>query len=90
MGVSGSGKTTVGRLLAEDLGWPFFEGDDLHPPANVAKMSEGIQLTDEDRWPWLDKLKKLIGGLLAPRPFAAGRQGSSLRVLERRLRDDHK
>jgi gluconokinase len=65
MGVSGAGKTTVGRLLAEDLTWPFFEGDDFHPPANVAKMSEGIPLTDEDRWPWLDSLRKLISGLVA-------------------------
>ncbi len=64
MGVSGAGKTTVGRLLAGDLVWPFFEGDDFHPPANVAKMSEGIPLTDEDRWPWLDRLRKLISGLV--------------------------
>ena len=64
MGVSGAGKTTVGRLLSEDLSWPFFEGDDFHPPANVAKMSEGIPLTDEDRWPWLDSLRKLISGLV--------------------------
>ena len=64
MGVSGAGKTTVGRLLAGDLGWHFFEGDDFHPPANVAKMSRGIPLTDEDRWPWLDRLRKLISGLI--------------------------
>jgi gluconokinase len=53
MGVSGSGKSTVAELLAERLGWELQEGDDLHPPANVAKMSEGIPLTDTDRWPWL-------------------------------------
>jgi gluconokinase len=53
MGVSGSGKSTVARLLAERLGWDLQEGDDLHPPANVAKMSAGIPLTDDDRWPWL-------------------------------------
>ena len=53
MGVSGSGKTTVGALLAGRLGWPFADGDDFHPPANVEKMHAGIPLTDEDRWPWL-------------------------------------
>jgi len=53
MGVSGCGKSTVGALLAERLGWPFEDGDGFHPPANVAKMSAGTPLTDEDRWPWL-------------------------------------
>lgn len=53
MGVSGSGKSTVGRLLADRLGTPFVDGDDLHPAANVAKMASGIPLTDEDRAPWL-------------------------------------
>ena len=56
MGVSGSGKTVVGEALAADLGWPFFDGDDFHPPANVAKMAAGTPLTDADRWPWLDRL----------------------------------
>jgi gluconokinase len=63
MGVSGSGKTTVGRLLATKLRWPFFEGDDFHPPANVEKLRRGIPLTDEDRMPWLGALGKLIGHL---------------------------
>jgi carbohydrate kinase (thermoresistant glucokinase family) len=53
MGVSGSGKSTVGALLAEAIGAPFTDGDDLHPPANVAKMAAGIPLDDADRWPWL-------------------------------------
>ena len=53
MGVSGCGKTTVGEQLAERLGWPFQEGDALHPPANVAKMAGGTPLTDADRLPWL-------------------------------------
>lgn len=56
MGVSGAGKSTVGRLLAERLGVPYAEADDFHPPANIAKMSAGMPLTDEDRWPWLDAL----------------------------------
>ena len=53
MGVSGCGKTTVGEQLAERLGWPYQEGDALHPPANVAKMAGGTPLTDADRLPWL-------------------------------------
>ncbi|HTI69830.1 MAG TPA: gluconokinase [Candidatus Limnocylindria bacterium] len=56
MGVSGSGKSTVGSAIAAKLGWPFRDGDDFHPPANRAKMSQGIPLVDEDRWPWLDAI----------------------------------
>ena len=55
MGVSGSGKTTVGRALAQELGWRFNDADDLHPKANVAKMARGEPLTDDDRWPWIDR-----------------------------------
>jgi gluconokinase len=60
MGVSGSGKTTIGRLLAETLGWSFIEGDDLHPPANRQKMAAGIPLTDADRRPWLEELRRRV------------------------------
>ncbi|MHB1171926.1 MAG: gluconokinase [Lacisediminihabitans sp.] len=56
MGVSGSGKSTVGQLLADRLGVPFADADELHPAANVAKMAAGHPLTDEDRWPWLAKV----------------------------------
>ncbi len=65
MGVSGAGKTTVGKLLALDLGWNFYEGDDLHPRSNVVKMAQGIPLTDEDRWPWLDRIRLLIDDLVS-------------------------
>ena len=61
MGVSGSGKTTVAVALARRLGWEFTEGDDHHPPANVAKMRAGVPLTDADREPWLRGLADWIG-----------------------------
>ena len=60
MGVAASGKTTVGHMLAEDLGWTFYDADDFHPRANVEKMSHGIPLDDEDRRPWLERLRELI------------------------------
>ncbi|MDR7330150.1 gluconokinase [Corynebacterium guangdongense] len=80
MGVSGSGKTTVGEMLAEQLGLPYYDGDDLHPQANIDKMAQGIPLTDEDRWPWLT----LVGEWLAERP-AGGVIGCS--ALKRSYRD---
>jgi len=60
MGVSGSGKTTIGKTLAERLGWKFIEGDDFHPRENVAKMAAGVPLEDSDRWPWLDALNRVL------------------------------
>jgi gluconokinase len=59
-GVSGAGKTTVGELLARELGWHFYEADDFHSPANIEKMRRGVPLTDDDRWPWLDTVRELI------------------------------
>ncbi|MEV7286472.1 gluconokinase [Streptomyces sp. NPDC093252] len=56
MGVAGTGKTTIGPLLAARLGVPYAEGDAFHPEANIAKMSAGTPLTDDDRWPWLDAI----------------------------------
>ena len=58
MGVSGSGKTAVGELLASRIGASFVDSDDLHPPENKAKMSAKIPLTDDDRWPWLQRLRR--------------------------------
>ena len=63
MGVSGSGKSVVGQALATDLGWPFYDADDFHPPENVAKMAAGTPLTDSDRWPWLDRLASEMGDI---------------------------
>jgi gluconokinase len=58
MGVSGCGKSSVGAALSDALGIPYREGDDLHPPANIAKMRAGEALTDADRWPWLDRVAR--------------------------------
>ena len=59
-GVSGVGKTTIGKLLAEQLGWRFYEADDFHPRPNIEKMRSGLPLADEDRWPWLNRLREQI------------------------------
>ena len=64
MGVSGSGKTSVGQALAEHLRWDFYDADDFHPPENVAKMANGIALNDTDRGPWLAALHNLISSSL--------------------------
>ena len=65
MGVTGSGKTSVGRLLAQQLGWEFADADDFHPSANVEKIARGIPLTDEDRAPWLERLRIQIANWIA-------------------------
>ena len=83
MGVSGSGKSTVARVLAEQLGWDFQEGDELHPPENVAKMASGVPLTDADRWPWLDRVAAWIS-----HQHEAGRPGVvTCSALRRAYRD---
>ncbi|WP_436736200.1 gluconokinase [Streptomyces sp. BBFR102] len=81
MGVAGTGKTTIGPLLAERLGVPYAEGDDFHPPANIAKMSAGTPLDDDDRWPWLDA----IGAWAHSRAELGGVVSSS--ALKRSYRD---
>ncbi|MGW7100994.1 gluconokinase [Streptomyces sp. NPDC054838] len=82
MGVAGSGKTSVGRLLADALGLPYAEGDAFHSAANVAKMSGGTPLDDTDRWPWLDAVGEWIGD-------RAGRGGGvvAASALKRAYRD---
>ena len=60
MGVTGVGKTSVGKLVAQSAGWPFHDADDFHSAANVEKMRAGIPLTDDDRWPWLDRLNAVL------------------------------
>jgi gluconokinase len=65
MGVAGSGKTTIGQLLARAMGWKFRDADGLHPSENRDKMSRGIALTDLDRRPWLEAVRRLIEGYLA-------------------------
>jgi gluconokinase len=83
MGVSGVGKTTVGKGVAAALGWTYAEGDDFHPEANVAKMAAGIPLTDEDRWPWL----RSIGAWMSDE-IAAGRSAVvTCSALRRSYRD---
>jgi gluconokinase len=64
-GVAGAGKTTVGRALAADLGWPFHDADDLHSPANIAQIARGERLTDAQRQPWLGRVRALIDRIVA-------------------------
>ena len=65
MGTTGAGKTTVGKLIAQRLGWVFLDADDFHPPANIEKMKHGIPLTDGDRAPWLSNIHTRLEQLTA-------------------------
>ncbi|OII68249.1 gluconokinase [Streptomyces sp. CC77] len=87
MGVSGTGKSTVGPLVADRLGVPYAEGDDFHPAANVAKMTAGVPLEDADRWPWLDAIGRWARG----RAGCGGVVSSSAlkRSYRDRLRQEH-
>jgi len=82
MGVSGSGKTTLGTALAKRLGVEFIEGDSLHPAENIAKMSAGTPLSDEDRWPWLANIAKM----LSAKQGSVGSCSALKRVYRDRLR----
>ena len=82
-GVSGAGKTTIGKLLAKCLDWRFLEADDFHPRVNVEKMRNGLPLTDEDRWPWLKLLREQIERSLAAKENAV----LACSALKRRYRE---
>ena len=86
MGVSGSGKSTIARRLAKALGYGFLDGDDLHPPANVAKMSAGVPLDDADRIPWLDAIAAWMRRELAAGHSAVIACSALRRVYRERLR----
>jgi carbohydrate kinase (thermoresistant glucokinase family) len=89
MGVSGSGKTTVASQLARRLHWRFAEGDAFHPAANVAKMRDGIPLTDEDRWPWLDAIAAWIDSCRAANQRCVLTCSALKRVYRERLAHGH-
>lgn len=83
MGVAGAGKSTLGAALAARLGWRFVDADDHHPPQNVARMAAGVPLEDEDRWPWLDQLNKiLLGGKNIVLACSALKESYRRRLLE--------
>jgi gluconokinase len=83
MGVSGTGKTSVASEVAEELGCEYIEGDELHPSRNIAKMEQGIPLTDEDRWPWLQAIAELV----AVRDFEGTSTVVTCSALRRSYRD---
>ena len=86
MGVSGSGKSTIGRQLAAHWSAPFLEGDDFHPPGNVEKMRIGVPLTDDDRWPWLDRLALAFTAACEQHALVIGSCSALRRVYRDRLR----
>ncbi|MGE0820549.1 MAG: gluconokinase [Candidatus Binatia bacterium] len=88
MGVSGAGKTTIGQLLAHDLGWQFYDADDFHSQANIDKMRSSIPLTDEDRDAWLTTLQQLIDELLHRQQSAVVACSALKRSYRARLKRD--
>ena len=72
MGVSGSGKTTIGKILSYKTGYPFYDADDFHSPENKAKMNAGFPLTDVDRWPWLDSINNFVVEVIKKHPVILG------------------
>ena len=87
-GVSGAGKTTVGKLLARELGWSFIEADDFHPAANIKKMRSGHPLSDKARWPWLERLRQQIERSLSTGENAVLACSALKRAYRDRLRVD--
>jgi gluconokinase len=85
-GVSGAGKTTIGELLVRELGWHFYEADEFHSDASVEKMRRGVALTDEDRWPWLEKLRELVEQSVAANENAVLACSALKRAYRERLR----
>jgi gluconokinase len=86
MGVAGSGKSTLGAALARSLNCPFLEGDDFHAPEAVARMRAGIPLTDDDRWPWLDRLGRAISAEVVKQGIAVATCSALRRAYRDRLR----
>jgi gluconokinase len=87
MGVSGSGKTSVGEMMARKLDCRFVEGDKLHPAANIEKMEKGIPLTDDDRWPWLDLIGNELAGAVRNNQDIVVTCSALKRIYRDRLRD---
>jgi gluconokinase len=87
MGVAGSGKSTLGAVLARALDCPFLEGDDFHAPEAVARMRAGTPLTDDDRWPWLDRLGRAINAEVVRHGIAVATCSALRRAYRDRLRD---
>lgn len=86
IGVAGSGKTTVGKLLAQRLGWNFYDADDFHPKENIQKIKQGIPLTDEDRLPWLESIRQFVDERDEQMVFACSALKQSYRDLLRESR----
>ena len=85
-GVSGAGKTMIGKLLAQELGWRFYEADDFHSRANIERMRSGLPLADEDRWPWLNLLREQITHSLTAKENAVLACSALKRAYRERLR----
>lgn len=90
MGVAGSGKTTIGQALAAQLKWPFRDADEFHPPANIAKMSAGIPLNDDDRAPWLAAIRAYIDATLAAKKSAVVTCSALKETYRNTLRGSHR
>jgi gluconokinase len=86
MGVAGSGKSTLGAALASTIDRPFLEGDELHSPQAIQKMHSGIPLTDDDRWPWLDRLGRAVGDKVVSHGIAIASCSALKRAYRDRLR----